>query len=361
MNRIKLIKNPNFSTMNNAKIKWDSIGKPLGSLGYLEDAIIKIAGIINNQNVYLDKSAVVIMCADHGVVHENVTQTGQEVTKIVADNFAKGKSSVNAMAKIIDADIFTIDIGMNCKHYPEKNLVKSKVIDRKITFGTENIFKQSAMTYKQCEMAISVGIDIVEHLKTNGYQIIMTGEMGIGNTTPTSVLSGILLKKQAKDVTGVGAGLSKEGLAKKIKVVQTVMDRIYKKNIQDKPINLLAEAGGYEIAGMVGLFLGGAIYNIPIVIDGIISTVAAVLACKIEEKTCNYILASHISKEPSAKLLLNSIGLKSFIDCNMGLGEGTGAVMLIPLLKMALAVYNNMGTFNDIGVKKYEKFEDIKG
>lgn len=346
-----------FQSGRLSKAHWDSIAKPIDSLGLLEDDIVKICTIAGSPKPYdLSKRALVIMCGDHGVVKEGVTQTGSDVTKIVSENFAKDCATVNIMAKSARADVYVIDIGIDAPYYDEKELVLRKVIDRKVARGTNNIAKEAAMTREQCLNAIEVGKNIVGELKEKGYTIVATGEMGIGNTTPTSALGAILLNKKADEVTGKGAGLSKLGLNKKCKVVNAVIERVKEKNLTD-PIDVLAEAGGYDIAGLVGIFLGGVKYHIPIVIDGAISSVAALVANAIDQRVKNFVLASHKSEENVGKLALKDLGLEAVIHGRMCLGEGTGAVALFPILDMAMEVYKSLEVFEEYDIEPYQRFE----
>lgn len=340
----------------NAKAHWDNIAKPIDSLGLLEDYVVKLCQISGSDKPYeLDKKAVVILCGDHGVVTEGVTQTGSEVTRIVSENFAKGNSCVNQMADVAGADVFTIDIGMLGEEYPDKDLKTGAVIDRKIGKGTRNLAVEAAMTREACREAINVGIELVAELKAMGYKIIATGEMGIGNTTPTSALAATFLGLSAHDVVGRGAGLSSEGMTRKLRAVEQAVARVKGNNITD-PVEILAQLGGYELAGMVGLFLGGVKHQMPIIIDGAISAVSAMVAGRIDSRVRDYALASHISGEFTGKLALDELGLKAIIDGGLRLGEGSGAVALFPLLDMAMAVYKNMGSFEDYDIEAYERF-----
>ncbi len=339
-----------------AKERWDNIAKPIDSLGLLENYVVKLCNISGSDQPYImDKKALVIMCGDHGVVSEGVTQTGSHVTRIVSENFAKGKSCVNQMAKEAGADVFTIDMGMAGESYLEERLTTGAVINRKVSSGTKNMLYEPAMTKEECEKAINIGMDLVAELKNMGYKIIATGEMGIGNTTSTSVLTGILLDLEADKVVGRGAGLSDEGMTKKLSVVEKTMERIKNKNIT-KPIDLLAEAGGYELAGMTGLFLGGVKYHVPIVIDGAISGVSALVASRIDSRVKDYALASHVSDEITGRLILEKLELEAIINGRLRLGEGSGAVALFPLLDMAMSVYKNMGSFKEYKIEAYKRF-----
>lgn len=339
-----------------SKAYWDSIAKPIDSLGLLEDYVVKLSYIAMDPAPFeVKKRALVIFCGDHGVVCEGVTQTGSEVTRIVSENFAKGCSSVNFMAKAAGADVYPIDIGMNGEAYPEKDLVTGHVIDKKIAQGCGNIAKEAAMTKEQCQRALETGMELAGQLKKMGYRILATGEMGIGNTTPTSALAAALLNLPAQAVTGKGAGLSAEGILRKCRAVQRAVDRVHEKKLTD-PFDILAEAGCYEIAGMAGLFLGGMKYRIPVVIDGAISSIAALIACRIDQRAADFMLASHESAEAAGRLALEEMGLEAILHGRMCLGEGTGAVALFPLLDMAVAVYQNMGTFTAYQIEPYERY-----
>lgn len=346
-----------------AKVYWDSIAKPIDSLGLLENAVVKLCRITADaKHIDIERRALVILCGDHGVVEEGVTQTGKEVTKIVSDNFAKGCSTVNYMAKSAGVDVYTIDVGIDTAPYPEKELVTGAVIDRKIARGSGNIAKEPAMTLEQCVQAIELGKSLVRELKEMGYHILATGEMGIGNTTPTSALAAIFLQKSAEEVTGKGAGLSAEGLQKKVSVVEDVVDRVRKKGLlenlgSDNALAILAEAGGYEIAAMAGVYLGGVACHMPIVMDGAISTVAALVAMHLDQRVAGIVLASHVSEERSGKLALQALGAEAFIHGRMCLGEGTGAMTVFPLLDMAVKVYENMGTFEEYEIEAYVRYE----
>ena len=341
-----------------AKMNWDNIAKPISSLGVMEDDVAKLCGIYGSaKGLRIDKRALVIMCADHGVVAEQVTQTTSEVTRIVAENFTEGKSTVNQMCNYANVDVFTVDIGMDTDYYQENELVTNKVINRKIKRGTNNLAIEDAMSIEECKKAIETGIEIVGALKDKGYKIIATGEMGIGNTTPTSILAGVLLDKSAEEVTGVGAGLSKSGLNKKLLVVKKAIERV-KDNYNQDMYKLISAVGGLEIAGMVGIFLGGLRYKLPIIIDGAISSVSALCAVNIDAACADYMIASHVSGEMTGKLALEKIGVSPMIDGGLRLGEGTGAIALMPMLDMAVSIYNNMGTFDNYNIEAYERFEE---
>lgn len=345
MDRINKIKRPNSEIYLAAKARWDSVAKPLGSLGLLENHIQKIAAIQKNTNVNLSNRRAVVMCADNGVTAENVTQSDSSVTAVCASAIAEGTSNINKLAEVFGATVTVVDIGV------ERNVNSPKILKRKIANGTKNIAVGAAMTKEQAEKSICVGIDIMRELKNDGVNIVVTGEMGIGNTTTSAAIASVLLDVPPRVVTGRGAGLDSAGLERKIAAVEKSI-AVNSPN-SDNPIELLSKLGGFDIGGMTGLFLGGAIYGIPVIIDGVISAVSALLAYKIEPISAEYMLASHVSSEPAGKMLLEKIGLKPIINAEMRLGEGTGGIMLLPLLDGALAVYNHSHKFDDIGIERY--------
>lgn len=347
---IPLIKEADENITNSAKKRWDSIAKPVGSLGKLEDAITKIAAAKGNEReLSIEKKALLVFCADNGVVEEGVTQNGSFVTRIMTENFPKGKTCVSTMAKTAGVDVYTIDIGLYGEKYPYKEICTTEVIDKRVGNGAGNIAKEPAMSPFQCEQAVLTGIELVKTLKEDGYGILLTGEMGIGNTTPTSALTAVLLNKTIEEVTGRGAGLSNNGFEKKKEILERIIKR-HKSNHLTTPLDILADIGSYDIAGMVGAFLGGGIYGVPVMIDGVISSVAAFIADRLNPNVKDYMLASHLSEEPSAKYLQDALHLEPILHGNFRLGEGSGAVAFVPLLDMAAKVYETMITFDDLKI-----------
>ena len=343
---LEKIKKPSQEAMERCRQHWDSIAKPLHSLGKLEDALVRIAGMTGNERIHLDKKALVVMCADNGVVEEGVTQSGQEVTAIVSENMLSGKATSSIMCRSTGADIFPVDIGI---------ARDTSLRNEKVAYGTKNMAKGPAMTRQEAVQAIETGIRIVRELKEKGYQILATGEMGIGNTTTSSAVAAVLLGKPVEDMTGRGAGLTSEGLVRKINAIKKAIAL----NNPDRSdaIDVLAKVGGLDIAGMAGVFIGGAALGMPVVMDGFISCVSALIAVKICPQVSDHILASHVSKEPAAQLLLKELGKEAIIHAGMCLGEGTGAVALFPMMDLSCAVYNSMSTFGDINVEQYEELK----
>ena len=340
------IKPVDEKSMKQAGEHWLKVAKPLFSLGKLEAAVVRMAGMKKTADYVLKKKGLIIMCADNGVVAEGVTQTGQEVTAIVADNFTRHETSACIMSEVASVDTFPIDIGM------VTDVPSVTIAENKVAYGTRNFAKEPAMTREEVLQALEIGIRIVKEKKEQGYDILATGEMGIGNTTTSSAVAAVLLRENVSNVTGRGAGLDSAGLARKIRVIEEAIAR-YQPDPEDV-IDVLSKVGGLDIAGLAGVYLGGAMYGIPIVIDGFISEVAALCAVKIDGRVRDYMLPSHVSKEPAGKRLLDELELSPFITCDMCLGEGSGAVAVMPLLEMGLSVYRRMSTFEEIKVEQYE-------
>ena len=335
------------AAMAAAKQHWDGLGKPLGSLGRLEKALIQIAGIQRTGDVHIDRKALVIMCADNGVVEEGVTQCGQEVTATVAENFLDEKSCVAIMCRRAGTKICPVDIGMAVD--------TPRVEKRKIAYGTKNMAKEPAMTREQADAAIEVGIAKAEELHAQGYEMLATGEMGIGNTTTSSAMTAVYLGLDVETVTGRGAGLSSHGLQRKIHAIKQAI-AVNQPDPED-PLDVLAKVGGLDIAGMCGLFLGGAAQQMPVVMDGFISQVAALTAVRLVPECADYILASHVSEEPGANILLKALEKDAFLTCGMRLGEGSGAVALFPILDFASDIYHKMSTFVQADIVEYQPLD----
>lgn len=329
-----------------AQQRWNSIAKPLQSLGLLEDAVISLAAMKRGKNIEIAKPCVVVMCADNGVVAEGVTQTSQEVTAVVTKNFTTGATSVCSMAQVAGAKVVPVDIGVS------RDVDADGLIVKKIAYGTRNMAVEPAMTREQAVAAIEVGINTVIELAQQGYDLFATGEMGIGNTTTSSAITAVLLHKSVSEVTGRGAGLSGEGLKRKIAAIRRAITVNHPN--PDDVLDTVSKVGGFDIAGLIGVFLGGAVMQLPVLIDGFISAVAALCTVRLCPDASGYMLASHVSNEPAGKLLMEELNLHPFLTCRMCLGEGTGAVAAMPILSMACRVYNDMSTFSEIEIEDYQ-------
>ncbi len=324
------------------KSRWNSLCKPLNSLGELESIICKIYAI--NGSVDIDKKCVAVMCADNGIVEENISQSKSDVTATVARNMLSEKATINIISSLTKSDVFVYDVGV----------VEDvdNIINKKIARGTKNFLKDKAMSYEDAKKTINIGINIVKELKEKGYKIIGVGEMGIGNTTTSSAVAAAFLGVDAKYVTGKGAGLSDESLLHKIEVINRAV-ALHKPNVND-PIDVLSKVGGFDIGAMCGVFLGGGIYKVPVVMDGLISYAAALIAYKLNQNVRDYMIASHSSAECATELLLNELGIKkAYLNFNMALGEGSGAVSMFPMLDIAVSIYKNLAQFKEAGIEEY--------
>ncbi len=341
------VKEPDEEIRGQVLKNWDAIAKPLDGMGRFEAIIAKIGAITGTEDVCILKKAVVIMCADNGIVDEGISQSGQEVTLAVAKAMGKGQSCVGQMAKSVGADTIPIDIGIN------SNESIPGIISRKVRQGTRNFRIEPAMTEDETIRAIAIGMEVAYQCKRKGYQMLATGELGIGNTTTSSAIAAALLGCDVSKVVGRGAGLNGVGLVRKQKVIQEVIDKydLYKSDA----FTILCTVGGLDIAGLVGVCIGGALNHLPIVLDGVISMVAALVAERLVPGTKAYYIPSHKGKEPAIEMLARELGLELIIDGKLALGEGTGAVMMFALLDVAMSIYQSNTTFDVMKIEQYER------
>jgi len=353
-----VVEAPNEEIRAQVQERIDHIAKPLDSLGKFETYLAQIGAIAGTVDIDIRKKAVLVMCADNGIVEEGVSQCGQEVTRQVAMSMGRGTSNVCKMAKVAGADVIPVDVGI-----ADKGMLAG-VINRNIMPGTNNFLKRPAMTEEQALAAIRVGIDLAAECKEKGYQLLATGEMGIGNTTTAAAVAAALTGVSPEVIVGRGAGLSDAGLARKRAVVQaalakyalakdTLGDRM---NSRQETLRILACVGGLDIAAMAGTFIGGAMVHLPVVIDGVISAVAALAAERLAPGVKAYAIPSHKSKEPAADMVFQALQMEPVIRGELALGEGTGSVMLFGLLDMVMALYEKPTTFTDIAVEQYQRF-----
>lgn len=329
-----------------ARRRWNACAKPLGSLGLLETAVEDIAALTGDARVDLSSRAVLVFCGDNGVVAQGVTQSPSSVTAVVTENLAAGRTSVCRMADAANCRVVPVDMGV--LDFPET----PGVLNRRVGNGTGDISQGRAMTREQAERAILHGIELVGQMKEEGVRLLATGEMGIGNTTTSSAVACALLGQPVSTMTGRGAGLSDQGLVRKVNAITRALE--VNKPDPDDAVDVIAKVGGFDIAGICGAFLGGALYGVPVLIDGFISATAALCALRLCPQAGKAMFASHVSAEPAGALLLEVLGKKPLITARMRLGEGTGAVAAMPLLDMALAVYSEAYTFDDCGVEAYQ-------
>lgn len=347
---VRKINDPDASAMRRTQENLDKLCKPLSSLGKLEAHLVKIAGITGSTRFDFSKKAVAVFCADNGVVAQGISQTGQEVTAIVAENLTTGDTCVCAMSRVAGADVIPVDIGI------ATDLNAPGLLLRKVMPGTRDLSREPAMCREEAIQALEVGIELALELKDRGYGLAAIGEMGIGNTTTSAAMTAVFLGLPVAEVTGPGAGMPQEGVKRKIRLLEEAL-ALHRPN-PDDPLDVLSKVGGLDIAGMAGFCLGGAVCGLPVLLDGVISCVAAVTAYKLAPTVTGYLLPSHVSAEPAGRYLLEHLGLDPLLHAGMRLGEGSGAVACFPLYDMIDAVYDQMVSFGDEGMEPYEKFTD---
>lgn len=332
--------------MRDAEHRLDRLTKPPGSLGRLEEIARQAAGVTGLLNPDLSRKAVVVMAGDHGVCAEGVSAFPAEVTPQMVLNFLNGGAAVNVLSRHVGADVVCVDIGVNA------DLSHPDLVVRKVKYGTANMASGPAMTREEAVRAVEAGIEIVEGLAGDGYRMFATGEMGIGNTTPSSALLTALTGADIEAAVGRGTGIGDETLRRKRDVIGRAL-RVNRPDADD-PLDVLAKVGGYEIAGLVGVILGAAANRCPVVVDGFISSVAALVASRIAPVAKGFMLPSHLSHERGHRLLMEHLGLRPILQMDMRLGEGTGAVMTFPIVEASMKLMNEMATFESAGVSGKE-------
>ena len=380
---IKKIKPLDKNRMEEKKKELNSLLKTPKGLGKLEKLAIRLEGI--DKNYKPDKKMVLVMAADNGVEREKVSKSKRVITQYVVEAMLNGKSSINALGMIYNADIKVVDLGID-KSSDIKNKINFKgIIDKKIMeFGTNNISKEAAMTYEQAVKAIETGIEMVDEFVKDEYNLFATGEMGIGNTTTSSAILKVLPDLPIDEIVGYGSGIDdktlehKKNVIKKAIQVNGLLDFFEKsKNVEGKKkirkeqgnmdfeskinfenfkteesqksiINVLAKVGGLDIAGMAGTYLGCAKNRVPVVIDGFISAVSALIAYKICPVSREFMIASHLSEEPGMKYIMKELDLEPMLFMNMKLGEGTGAVMMFPVIEGACNITKVVREYPDV-------------
>ena len=380
---IKKIKPLDKNRMEEKEKELNSLLKTPKGLGKLEELAIRLEGI--DKNYKPDKKMVLVMAADNGVEQEKVSKSKRVITQYVVEAMLNGKSSINALGMVYNADIKVVDLGID-KSSDIKNKINFKgIIDKKIMeFGTNNISKEAAMTYEQAVKAIETGIEMVDEFVKDGYNLFATGEMGIGNTTTSSAILKVLTDLPIDEIVGYGSGIDdktlehKKNVIKKAIQVNGLLDFFEKsKNAEGKKkirkeqgnmdfeskinfenfkteesqksiINVLAKVGGLDIAGMAGTYLGCAKNRVPVVIDGFISAVSALIAYKICPASREFMIASHLSEEPGMKYIMKELNLEPMLFMNMKLGEGTGAVMMFPVIEGACNITKVVREYPDV-------------
>ncbi|MCG7409976.1 nicotinate-nucleotide--dimethylbenzimidazole phosphoribosyltransferase [Paenibacillus sp. ACRRX] len=344
-----VIPNLNEEARQAALNHQNQLTKPPGSLGVLEQLSLQLAAITGETVPQLDKKAVIVMAGDHGVCEEGVSAFPAEVTPQMVLNFIHGGAAVNVLAREAGAQVVCVDVGVNAE------LNHPNLVSRKVRYGTSNMVKEAAMSREEALAAIQAGVDTVEELVQQGVRLFATGEMGIGNTTASAAILCAFTGMAPEDAVGRGTGIGDEQWQHKCNVVRRALE--FNQPKAEDALDVLAKVGGLEIAGLVGVILGAARHRAPIVIDGFISSAAALTAVRLAPEVHGYLIGSHLSDERGHRALLQELRLQAPLHLNMRLGEGTGAVILFQLIDAACRVMREMATFAQAGVSGQE---DVK-
>ncbi len=342
------IEPPNPDILRAAGRKWDGISKPIDGLGDFERIVARIAAIEGDIQPSIDKRAAVIFCADNGIVEEGISQAGSEITAAVARALGSGISTACTLGRSAKVDVVPVDIGIACDEAIEG------VMDLKVRKGTGSFLKEPAMTEGEALLAIERGMELAFDLHKKGYRVLATGEMGIGNTTTSAAVLSALLHIDSDEIVGRGSGLDDEGLNRKRNVVR---QGLLKYGDAAGAIDILCSLGGFDIAGLAGLCIGCATNHMPVVLDGLISTTAALVAERVVSGVKDYLIPSHEGREKGNVLALEALGLTPLIKGNMALGEGTGAIMLFPVLDVVMDYYLGGAKFDDYSIDEYKRFD----
>lgn len=334
--------------MQSARIRQDTLTKPRGSLGRLEELSIQMAGISACPLPSVERKTVIVMASDHGVTREGVSAYPAEVTPQMVSNFLRGGAAINVLARQANARVVIVDMGVAS----EIEDVMGELVRCKIGLGTANLVEGPAMAREQAMESIQSGIEITEAEIARGVDIFATGDMGIGNTTAAAAIACALMRQLPENIAGRGTGVDDGGLKRKINVITRALN-VNKPNGNDA-IDVLAKVGGFEIGGLAGVMLAAAANRKPVVIDGFISTAAAMIAATLVPAARDYMLAAHVSQERGHKLMLEWLALNPLLDMNMRLGEGTGAALAFHLIEASTRILREMATFNEAGVSDKE-------
>jgi nicotinate-nucleotide--dimethylbenzimidazole phosphoribosyltransferase len=326
-----------------AAARWDHLTKPRGSLGRLEALACRVAGIVGQERPRLRERVVFVLAGDHGVTVEGVSAYPSDVTAQMIDNFVRGGAAINVLARHVGARVIVVDMGVNAELPPLPGLVS-----RKIRRGTLNFAQEPAMTRDEAVTCVESGIALAGTEIQSGHAWVVTGDMGIGNTTASSAIIAAATGAAVERVTGAGTGVTGETLARKAGIIKTALDR-YQPKPQDA-LDVLAKVGGFEIGGLAGIMLGAAARRCPVILDGLIATAAALLAVGLVPAVREYLIAGHRSVEPGHTVALDALGLEPVLDLALRLGEGTGAALALPVLEAACRLLDEMATFAEAGV-----------
>lgn len=347
---IKTIYPQDSDFRDRAKERLDQLALPHWSLGDLMDLGMDLAGITRSLNPPVARKAIVTMAGDHGVVAEGVSKFPQEVTPQMVYNFVNGGAGINALAKQAGAEVVVVDMGVAADLNDLAD--QGKIINKKVGLGTDNIAAGPAMSHAMATRAVESGIDVAMELGKR-IDVFGTGDMGIGNTTPSTAIAAVMTGKPIEELTGRGTGLDDDQLAHK----QEVIKKILACNTPDPKngLDILAKVGGFEIGGIAGLIIGAAAQKKPVVVDGFISSAGALIAIAIEPFARDYIVCAHRSMEPGHRAMQEKLGCKPLLDLNLRLGEGTGAALAMNLVEGAVAVLTEVATFEEAAVAGADK------
>ena len=335
------------AAMRAARARQDTLTKPRGSLGRLEELSIQLAGIKADPFPSVKRKAIIVMAADHGVALEGVSAYPSDVTAQMVLNFLRGGAAINVLARQAEARVTVVDIGVAADFEPMPGLVR-----RKIMHGTRNLAQGPAMTREEAEQALQVGVDVFNDEATRGLDIVATGDMGIGNTTPSSAIVAAMTGFSVAQVVGRGTGIDDQGLERKIRVIEQAL-AVNQPNRKD-PMDVLHKVSGLEIAGLAGVMIAAASRRIPVVVDGFISTAAAMIAVAFAPRVRDYLISAHQSVEIGHQAMLKHLNLNPLLDLNLRLGEGTGAVLAFHLIEASARILCEMATFDEAGVSDKE-------
>ncbi|MCL5999190.1 MAG: nicotinate-nucleotide--dimethylbenzimidazole phosphoribosyltransferase [Chloroflexi bacterium] len=342
-NTIRRIQPLDQTAMQAARVRQDQLTKPAGSLGRLESLSVQIAGITGQNRPRLKQPTVVVMAGDHGVARQGVSAYPQEVTPQMVLNFLHGGAAINVLARHVGARVVVVDVGVATDMPPHPELIIKKVAK-----GTRDFTCAPAMTRDEAERAVQAGIDVVNTQIDAGADLVATGDMGIGNTTPSSAIVAAITGRTVAQVTGRGTGVDDAGLARKIATIEQAL--AYHRPDPCDGWDVLQKVGGFEIAGLAGVMIGAAARRVPVMIDGFISGAAALIACAIAPAAQPYLIAAHCSVEIGHRAMLEHLHLEPLLDFNLRLGEGTGAALGISLCIAACKILDEMATFGEAGV-----------
>lgn len=332
--------------MAEARERHLSLTKPPGSMGLVEGIGVRLAGVSGEVRPPVPESPAVVVCAgDHGVLEKGVSPWPKEVTAAMVGNFLSGGAAVNAVAKTVGARVAVLDVGVAAE-LPDHPSLRSA----KVRCGTDDISVRPAMEREEAARAVMAGAHLAEELaESGGVDLLITGDMGIGNTTPAACLAAAFTGRKASETTGRGTGINDEALEAKTRIVEKAL-ALHEPDEND-PLGVLASLGGLEHSAICGVILGGAACGIPVLLDGVVSNSAALAARAFAPESVGYMFAGHLSTEPGSKAALESLGLEPILDLGMRLGEGTGALLAVPILQAAARVLSEMATFEEAGVE----------